>query len=276
MLSPEQRSEFETRGFIRIPDVFTRSEAATMEERLWVGLHRKHGVRREDPASWALPAGVGLQSLRTHSSFDPIDGPALHAALDGLIGTGSWKRPKHWGQLLVSFPVRETAPRTWKAGWHTDFPYFLPADRLLGALVFCFIGEVPAQTGGTLVLSGSHRVIARFLERKPQLRKVKMKVTRQALMNSDPWLKGIHGEFDAMKWREGLGGAEHRVGEVPVRIEELTGEPGDVVIGHPWLLHTGAPNFGDRPRFMRVQRVRHRGLVAAHQPADLESVDSSE
>jgi hypothetical protein len=46
------------------------------------------------------------------------------------------------------------------------------------------------------------------------------------------------------------------VAGVPVDIVELCGEAGDVVIGHPWLLHRGAPNRGERPRFMRVQRVR--------------------
>jgi len=48
---------------------------------------------------------------------------------------------------------------------------------------------------------------------------------------------------------------EHSVAGVPVEIVELSGEAGDVVIGHPWLLHRGAPNRGERPRFMRVQRV---------------------
>ena len=41
-----------------------------------------------------------------------------------------------------------------------------------------------------------------------------------------------------------------------MRVVELTGEAGDVVIGHPWLLHAGAPNCGAAPRLMRVQRVR--------------------
>ena len=46
------------------------------------------------------------------------------------------------------------------------------------------------------------------------------------------------------------------VGGVPVRVVELSGEAGDLVIGHNWLLHAGAPNSGTQPRMMRVQRVR--------------------
>jgi ectoine hydroxylase-related dioxygenase (phytanoyl-CoA dioxygenase family) len=37
---------------------------------------------------------------------------------------------------------------------------------------------------------------------------------------------------------------------VPVRIVELTGEPGDVVFLHPHLFHAPAPNHGRTPRLM--------------------------
>ena len=162
MLTPEQRSEFDERGFVRLRGVFSRTEAAAMEERLWVALNRKHGVYRDDPSSWEIPLGAGLQRLRTHSVFRPIGGPPVLGALDDLIGEGRWVEPKHWGQFLVSFPVREGGFNRSRAVWHTDFPYFLPADRVVGALVFSFVGEVPARTGGTLVLAGSPRVVGRF------------------------------------------------------------------------------------------------------------------
>jgi ectoine hydroxylase-related dioxygenase (phytanoyl-CoA dioxygenase family) len=140
-----------------------------------------------------------------------------------------------------------------KTIWHTDFPYFLPTDSLAGALAFSFIGEVPERSGGTLVVEGSPRLVARFVADKPKLRVQKMKVTRQALMSSDPWLKALCAESD--DGAERFMRAEQRVSEVPVRVVELTGEPGDIVVGHPWLLHTPTPNRGHRPRFMRVQRI---------------------
>ncbi len=230
-----------------------------MEERLWATLNRKHGVCRDDPSSWEIPLGAGLQPLRTHAVFRPIGGPAVLSALDDLIGEGRWEEPKHWGQFLVSFPVAEGGFNGSRAIWHTDFPYFLPADRVVGALVFSFVGEVPARTGGTLVLAGSPRVVGRFVGANPHLRKVKMKVARQALMNSDPWLKALCAESDEEDWAGRFMATEHAIADIPVRVVELTGEPGDVVIGHPWLLHTPSPNHGDRPRFMRVQRIRPAG-----------------
>jgi hypothetical protein len=255
MSSQEQRSEFERSGFVRLRGAFSRAEAAAMEDHLWAALCRKHGVSREDPRSWEIPPAAGLQPLRTHAVFAPIGGPALLEALDDLIGAGRWEEPRHWGQFLVSFPTVAGASPS-RANWHTDFPYSLPADRVAGALVISFLGEVPARTGGTLAIAGSHRLIARFLAAKPHLRKARMKVTRRALLDSDPWLRSLACDWTGDDWAAALPASEHAVADVPLRVVELTGEPGDVVVGHPWLLHSSSPNRGDRPRFMRVQRIR--------------------
>jgi hypothetical protein len=40
---------------------------------------------------------------------------------------------------------------------------------------------------------------------------------------------------------------------VPLRVVELTGEPGDMVFCHPLMVHTAAPNRGLWPRFMRIK-----------------------
>jgi ectoine hydroxylase-related dioxygenase (phytanoyl-CoA dioxygenase family) len=45
---------------------------------------------------------------------------------------------------------------------------------------------------------------------------------------------------------------------VPLRVVELTGEPGDMVFCHPVMVHCAAPNRGVRPRFMRVKQQAAR------------------
>lgn len=250
----EHQASFERDGFARLPGAFSVTEAAEMEERVWRFLERRFGARRDDPTTWNVPLVTGLQSLRTHGVFDPIGGPALTSALDALIGEGVWQRPKHWGQFLVNFPTDEAGEQDWRAGWHTDFPYFLPPDRVIGALVFSFVGAVPPRSGGTLVVAGSPRVVRAFLEEKPHLRKTPMKTTRKALLASDPWLRSI-SEATGATAAERVIDAAGCVRDVPVRVLELTGEPGDIVLCHPWMLHAGNPNQGDRPRFMRVQRI---------------------
>jgi hypothetical protein len=48
---------------------------------------------------------------------------------------------------------------------------------------------------------------------------------------------------------------------VPLRVVELTGEPGDMVFCHPIMVHCGAPNRGVRPRFTRIKQqfLTHEG-----------------
>jgi hypothetical protein len=40
-----------------------------------------------------------------------------------------------------------------------------------------------------------------------------------------------------------------------VRVVEMTGDPGDVVVMHPFVLHTPAANALDTPRMMLVQSL---------------------
>jgi hypothetical protein len=254
-LTPTERSEYDAQGFVRLRQVFSPEEAAAMEDRVWSALHRKHGVDRNDRTTWQIPLSAGLQSLRDHKVFGPIGGPALQGGLDDLIGVDGWTKPKHWGSFLVSFPVANDAAHRIKPLWHTDFPFAMPTDRIAGAIVFSFFGDVPAGTGGTLALAGSHRIIERFIDANPDYRRAKMKVTRHALMKSDAWLTALCAQSDTVSPAQRFAGEANRVGEIPARVVELCGEPGDVVIGHPWLLHSPWPNYGDRPRMMRVQRI---------------------
>jgi hypothetical protein len=248
-----QREHFAARGFVRLPGVFSRDAAAAMEQRVWEWLERRHGTRRDDPASWTVVQPTGLQPLRHQAVFEPNGGALLLEALDELLGAGGWKRPREWGGFLVSLPgAGETRAR---APWHTDFDYRGPSDRVFGALVFSYLSDVPAGAGGTLAVAGSHRVIRRFVEGRPPKALAPMKTVRLALMRSDPWLAALAAEQSAASVDLAALRGEHDVAGVPVEVVELSGEAGDVVIGHPWLLHRGAPNRGESPRFMRVQRV---------------------
>ncbi len=224
-----------------------------MEERLWTALGRRHGVQADDRATWEVPLRTGLQPLRTHAVFRPIGGPALCGALDDLIGEGRWEVPRHWGQFLVSFPASDGEMARSRPMWHTDFPCSMPADRVAGALVLSFLGEVPARTGGTLVLAGSPGLVAGFLREHPRLTGARMKVARRQLMATHPGLASL-GTLAGPGWADEAVSAN--AASRDLEVVELSGEPGDVVIGHPWLLHSPSPNRGDRPRFMRVQRIR--------------------
>ena len=255
VLTNEQRDAFDELGFVSLPGAFSSAEAVAMADRIWATLGERHGVRREAPETWSVEQATGLQDLKADVVFDPIGGPALTGALDELLGSGAWKRPQQWGQFLVTFPPRgaETALPS-AALWHADFDFLSPPDQLAGALVFSFLSAVPAHSGGTAILLGSHRVIAQFVARQAREALQPMKRVRKAYMQSDPWLEALVKARGA-DWLERRLGSEATIDGIRVRVDELTGAAGDVVIGHPWLLHAPAPNRATRPRFMRVQRV---------------------
>jgi hypothetical protein len=254
-MEASQRASFEELGFVRVAGAFSRADAAAMEQRVWSWLERKYGVVRSDPSTWLVPSPTGLQGLKAQAVFDAIGSDTLCAALDDLIGAGRWQRPRDWGGFLVNFPTGSD----WKLPsrvWHTDFDFRGPPTPLVGALALSFLSDVPAGAGGTLAVAGSHRLIADFVAARPSAGREKMKVTRTALMASDPWLRELGGADDAPGRTERFMGRDTLVRGIPVRVVELSGEAGDVVITHPWLLHAGAPNCGAAPRLMRVQRVR--------------------
>lgn len=254
MLTAEQREEFEQRGFVRLPGAFAR-DAPAMEDLLWKVVGARYGARRSDPGSWTFPRVTGLQRLRAHSVFEAIGSSAVLEAIDDLLGAGSWDRPKHWGSFLVDFPVAGLAWTVPSASWHTDYGFAAPTTSLFGALVFSFLSRVPPRTGGTVVVVGSHRLVAKFVETHPQKALTKQKFCRAAFCNSDPWLKALTSQGGGHDRVERFMETERVISGIPVHVAELTGDAGDVILGHPWLLHTSAPNCGTQPRFMRVQRI---------------------
>jgi hypothetical protein len=255
MLTAEQRARFDAEGFVRLPGAFAKEAADAMAARVWRFLERKHGTRPDEPATWRAGAVYGLQGMKREPVFDAIGGPAVCAALDDLVGAGDWERPRDWGGFLVTFP----SPGPWAVPgrvWHTDFDFRGPAEPLRGALVLSFLSDVPPGGGGTLAVAGSHRLLRAFVEARPSAGREKMKATRTAFLASEPWLRELASPEAAPDRRERLMGRATPVRGVPLRVVELDGAPGDVVLGHPWLLHNGSPNCGNAPRLMRVARLR--------------------
>jgi hypothetical protein len=54
---------------------------------------------------------------------------------------------------------------------------------------------------------------------------------------------------------------EARAGDRPVRLEEMTGDPGDLIVMHPAILHGAAHNALDRPRIMLTEWIPRRDSV---------------
>ena len=156
----------------------------------------------------------------------------------------------------MTFP----ADATWTVPtgtWHTDFGFAKPPPEAFGLIMFSFIANVEEHSGGTAVIAGSHRLVHRFVEQRAPASLTKMKEVRKAFFETDPWLKDLStkGPEDAVSRNLRFMEVGHEISGVLVHVTELTGKAGDIILGHPWLMHTSAPNCGEYPRMMCVQRI---------------------
>jgi hypothetical protein len=245
MLSAQQLDEFERDGIAKVPSAFSSDDAERMRDVLWNELARRHGMDRDDRATWTTLRPTGLKTTKTHPAADAILGPPLRAALDDLFGAGAWAEPPHQGQVLVTMPTGEA----WSVPhrqWHTDVGFDLPTNRLVGLKIWALLGDLEPGGGGTPQLAGSHRVIARHLGTTPER---DFTTIRDQVLRSHPWFRSLTSETDRpIPLTADIDG-------LPVRVVELTGSAGDVYLTHPWVFHSIAPNATDSPRMMRSRMI---------------------
>ena len=256
-LTEEQLVTFESRGYLRLGAAFPPDAALRLQERMWAELREDFRIDRNDRSTWWQPT----QSLR-RAKRDPLQhavaSERLLGAIATLLGPVHWQVPSNWGVVLVTFPGSNGGE--WSlptSGWHFDFDLDRNASSLGGLFVFTFFSAVAPRGGGTLIVEGSHRLLRAFhSELSLAERRAAHPVLRKQFLRFDPWLKTLTGKGSAPHDRIAYFMNEPReVRGVPVRVVELTGEPGDVILCHPLILHVAAPNHADTPRFMRSQRI---------------------
>ena len=84
----------------------------------------------------------------------------------------------------------------------------------------------------------------------PNARRTSSADARKLLARCDPWLNDL--------WSSGTPEERMRrfmeegtvIKGIPLKVVELTANPGDVVIMHPGLLHAGSPTCGATPRLV--------------------------
>jgi len=264
-LASSDIERFERDGYVVVRQAFSPADGRAMEQRWWRELEDAHGIRPDDGSSWRPIAG-DLKAAK----HDPIQARILtervRGVFDDLLGEAAWSPPRDWGRPLVTFP----GPGAWDVptrNWHWDNPCELHLDRPGALFVVSFIGSVVPQGGGTLVLSGSPRLLIEQERRLPaSQRRDSIARLRERFHRSHPWLMALTGLAPSPADRiAAFMGTETIVDGVPLRVVELTGEPGDMVFCHPVMVHCVAPNRGARPRFMRIktQVLTHEGRELA-------------
>ncbi len=253
-LSDIQR--FERDGYLVVRQAFSRADGRAMERQWWRELEDTHGIRRGDRSSWRQIRG-DLKAAK----HDPIQARILservRGVFDDLLGQDAWLPPGNWGRAIVTFPE----PGAWDVparGWHWDNPFLVhcPLGHPAALFVVSFIGPVAPRGGGTLILSGSPRLLIQQERRLPASQRNELGArTWDRFGRSGPWLMALCGQAPSPADRiAAFMDAESIVDGVPLRVVELTGEPGDMVFCHPAIVHCTGPNRGERPRFMRIKQ----------------------
>ncbi|HXQ45717.1 MAG TPA: phytanoyl-CoA dioxygenase family protein [Caulobacteraceae bacterium] len=259
-LSPEQLEQFERLGVVRLEGLFSadgvRSAREAVLRRLAQrGITEAGGWRLDDPrlnevraghpwwrVSQPLPSrAIGGQPGRASELEALGREPALLAAAEALLGGREFDRTGQQ-RLRVLINLPDPAPWTTPRGWHTDSQQ-LASGQSPGLQLFAFLDVVGPGGGGTLVVTGSHRLLksGRFMT-QPQVRE---------RLNQHPFFKRFESEAPTEpKDQARLMSETYLAGDVELKIMELTGQPGDAYFTDLRLAHTGRPNSSDHPRLM--------------------------
>lgn len=236
-------------GVIRIVGAFSAEAAAVMSDLIWQTLGWNFGFDRQNRSTWGVFKKRPVDAIGASPVFEDLLTDRLASVIDDVLGEGSWDWPSAWSDFLITFPNAST----WKlphGGWHQDWDFRLNCEPVRWVKAFAFLNEVGPGGGGTLVVAGSHRLVGlygcgRALDSQGRIMKGSNRLYEECR-----YLRELASKGDATERRRMFMDQETDVKGVGLRVIELTGKPGDVVLTHPWLVHAVAPNAADTPRFM--------------------------
>ena len=249
-LTPEQRDRFLADGAVRVPGAIPEEAVEAMAARVWKALERQLGVVWDRPETWTRDGQPQLNEMGRAGVFAAALSPGVRALLDDFFGERGWRLPAPYEPrpLGVIFPTPERQWNVPTLSWHLDRVENFPnrpagvADRPWPGCVrlFAYLGVVEPGGGGTFYVSGSHRAVNLLaaemrpaLERIPSARLV-AKLKAQSAWVAELCSKGKEDEGRVRRFMHE--GADFR--GVPLRVAEMTGQPGDVILWHPNVLHT--------------------------------------
>lgn len=262
MLIAEQRDEFDRFGIVRMPGAVAKSDADAMLGIVWNCLRERYQLHRGVPDTWPAPLrrsdggveqiGGAHRFLGTHHvpksvTFEQVGNASVCGAIDDLLGRGNWQRPERWGSLLVTFPESTNRWEVPCSNWHLDFPASRSRSGPAGVRIFTCLANLPAGGGGTVFVAGSHKLIQTVAREGEHLRSAE---ARMRLIRAYPWVKALCSRDDKADRVRRFMSEGTTVDGVEVRVVEMIGEAGDVVLAHPMILHAPAMNCSSMPRFV--------------------------
>ena len=266
MLTAQQRQAFTDDGLMKVPQAIPADAATEMADRIGEYLGTEESIRRNASQAWLAERPAGLRVLTKAGVFDAAAAESVETALAEIYGPGRYPRPKSGGRALVTHKVSEAPWDVPADGWHVDD---WPGPN----------GEEPARGDGV------HRACPAATVRRRDADARRLVPTpadrshvdgRQAPASGRAQRTGsaIPMACGAVGSRSGQGdGADVDrrrrymdegavLDGVPVRVVEVTGEPGDAFVMRADTFHTLAPNSRDESRMMLIKTwVRAGGEV---------------
>jgi len=258
-LDPFQRDQFLDTGVVFLPGLIPRPDAEAMAERLWEALGRQHGLLRDRPETWTKQHPAQFQALRRAGAFAAMGSDEVRALLDGLFGEDGWTPPAHWGGPLVTFPTGKPPWSVPATTWHLDIHPGQVMDPWPDYVrLFAILAPLEPGGGGTVYVEGSHRLAMQLMAETPSRGQIRSAGITEDLKRESPWIAALcaPGEESGRKARFMDQGARAR--GIDLRVGEMTGQPGDVILMHPAILHAPSRNARATPRLMLAETVYAR------------------
>lgn len=231
VLTPEEAAQFVREGYVMVRQAFPKRAAVQLLDAVW----RKVPEEPTDPDTWTRGAAQ-IEDIVRDAAVAELFTERFRGSLDDILGKGRWwTREDGFGWVVFRFPG--FFKQAWTAhdyGWHVDgmeFHHHLtsPEQGLVGIEL---LTDIEPGGGGTAVRLGSHQEIARRLHQ------------------AEP--RGL--SYSALR---------EVVQSVDTPIKEITGQAGDVLWMHPFMVHARSPNYGARVR------VAANRCVGLHEPMNL-------
>jgi Phytanoyl-CoA dioxygenase (PhyH) len=245
--SDQSIEHFRVHGWLRVPKAFDCDAAATMREVVWDGL-ADVGVSRDAPTTWTIERPGKLQKLKDHPAFTAVGSARLLTAIDAILESRAYEKPKRWGAIFLAFPTKDE----WgvpASGWHVDAKYTSQLWPPNGVQTHALFGDIAPRSGATQILSGSHRLIHQWFKDHPPPAGAHSADMRKSLQ-THPYVRDLHTEGDREARIERFMNRVEDVDGIPLQVVENIGAAGDVILLHPLTLHVAAPNNGGAPRFL--------------------------
>ena len=191
----------------------------------------------------------GFNALDKSVTFEEIGSPTVCQILDVLLGSGNWQRPVRWGSLLVAFPESRDQWDVPYCGWHLDLPASDSLEGLFVVRLFTCLEPLRHGGGATLAVAGSHLLVEDLVRKKANQR-LRSADVRSALIRAYPWVKALCSRSDSADRIGRFMDVNTPVEGAELRVVEMTGEPGDLFLVHPLILHAWSTNCADLPRMV--------------------------